>query len=318
MKDNMNIQVSIICNTYNHEKYIKKALDGFVMQKTNFIYEVLIHDDASTDNTANIIREYEEAYPDIIKPIYQTENQYSKGVNITDVYHLPRLKGKYIALCEGDDYWIDSLKLQKQFDALESNSSVDICAHAAQKVEAISEKVIGTIAPANKVTIFSTKEVINGGGGFVATNSLFYRRELLENQPEFRKYCPLDYSLQIHGSLRGGMLYLPDIMSAYRFMVPNSWSVRTSNNNQYRLQQTNKIIKMLDLLNTQTNDSYYDIIKIVQYKLKFNCYEAIGLFEELKKDDLKDIYNSKPLSWKLKTYIKEYFPILLSLYRKMR
>jgi len=91
------------------------------MQKTNFPVEILIHDDASTDGTADIIREYEAQYPDIIKPIYQTENQYSKGIKISQVYQFPRAKGKYIALCEGDDYWIDPYKLQKQVDFLEAN-----------------------------------------------------------------------------------------------------------------------------------------------------------------------------------------------------
>lgn len=110
-------------------EYIKDALEGFVSQKTNFNYEVLIHDDASTDNTADIIREYERKYLELIKPIYQKENQYSKGVNITSTFHLPRLKGRYVALCEGDDYWTDSGKLQRQFDAMEAHPELDICAH---------------------------------------------------------------------------------------------------------------------------------------------------------------------------------------------
>lgn len=113
--------VSIICTAYNHGPFIRQCLDGFMMQKTNFPFEVLVHDDASTDNTAEIIREYEDKYPDIIKPIYQTENQYSKGVKIGLTYLYPNAKGKYIAECEGDDYWTDPLKLQKQVDFLEAN-----------------------------------------------------------------------------------------------------------------------------------------------------------------------------------------------------
>lgn len=113
--------VSICCLTYNHEPYIRQCLEGFLMQKVNFRFEVLIHDDASTDKTPQIIREYEEKYPKTIKPIYQNENQYSKGVRVTWVYQFPRAKGKYIALCEGDDYWIDPDKLQKQVDFLELN-----------------------------------------------------------------------------------------------------------------------------------------------------------------------------------------------------
>jgi len=105
--------VSICCITYNHEKYIRDAIEGFLMQKTLFPIEILIHGDASTDKTADIIKEYEVKYPDIIKPIYQTENQFSKGVSISATYQFPRARGKYIAICEGDDYWTDPHKLQK-------------------------------------------------------------------------------------------------------------------------------------------------------------------------------------------------------------
>ena len=116
------ITVSISCLAYNHEKHIKKCLDGFLMQKTNFNIEVIIHDDASTDGTQDIIKEYENKYPEIIFPIYQSENQWSKGKKPTWEFNAPRWKGKYIAICEGDDYWTDPLKLQKQVDFMEVNS----------------------------------------------------------------------------------------------------------------------------------------------------------------------------------------------------
>ena len=120
-------KVSIICNAYNHEKYIRDALDGFLMQKTNFAFEILIHDDASTDSTADIIREYEAKYPDIVIPIYQAENQYSKGGGITEKFQFPRVNCDFVAICEGDDYWIDENKLQKQYDAMMAHPECDIC-----------------------------------------------------------------------------------------------------------------------------------------------------------------------------------------------
>lgn len=126
-----NILVSINTLTYNHEKYIAQCIEGILMQKTNFAFELLIHDDASTDNTAAIIKEYEKKYPKIIKPIYQTENQWSKGIKIAATYQYPRVKGKYIALCEGDDYWIDENKLQMQVDFLENNPEYTMCFHNA-------------------------------------------------------------------------------------------------------------------------------------------------------------------------------------------
>lgn len=126
--------VSIRCITYNHEKYIRDALEGFVMQKTNFKFEAIVHDDASTDNTAAIIQEYAEKYPEIIKPIFETENQYSKHDGSLTRIMNAACKGKYIALCEGDDYWIDPYKLQKQVDLMENNPNCSLCYHACKNI----------------------------------------------------------------------------------------------------------------------------------------------------------------------------------------
>ena len=120
--------VSIIIPTYNQEPFIRQCLEGVLMQKTLFSYELLIHDDASTDETANIIREYETRFPDIVKPIYQTVNQFliKKG-RIFREFQFPRVQGKYIAWCDGDDYWTDPLKLQKQVDFLDTHPDYTIC-----------------------------------------------------------------------------------------------------------------------------------------------------------------------------------------------
>lgn len=121
--------VSISCTAYNHEQYIREAIDGFLIQKTNFLVEIIIHDDASTDGTAEIIKEYEGNFPQLIFPIYQKENQYSKGVKVSPTFNWPRARGKYIALCEGDDYWTDPYKLQRQVDFLEANEEYVLCCH---------------------------------------------------------------------------------------------------------------------------------------------------------------------------------------------
>lgn len=128
----MNPLVSISCITYNHSKFIRECLEGMLMQKTSFEFEILIHDDASTDGTQDIIREYQGKYPNIIKSILQRENQYSKGIfGMNATFNYPRAKGKYIALCEGDDYWIDPYKLQKQVDFLDQNPEYSMCFHNA-------------------------------------------------------------------------------------------------------------------------------------------------------------------------------------------
>lgn len=131
--------VSISCITYNHAPYIRQCLDSFLMQECDFDFEILIHDDASTDGTSEIIREYQEKYPDIIKPIIQAENQWSKGVRgINAKFNFSRAQGKYIAMCEGDDYWTDPLKLQKQVDFLEKNPEYSLCCHTYSVIRDIN------------------------------------------------------------------------------------------------------------------------------------------------------------------------------------
>ena len=123
--------VSICCLTFNHEAFIRECLDGFLMQQTSFGVEILIHDDASTDNTADIIREYEAKYPDRIFPLYENENKYSHGYKgrMDIVFNYARARGKYIASCEGDDYWTDPLKLQKQVNFMEEHPEYSVCFH---------------------------------------------------------------------------------------------------------------------------------------------------------------------------------------------
>lgn len=121
--------VSIYCLVYNHEPFLRQCLDGFVMQQTTFPFEAIVNDDASTDGSAAIIREYAEKYPDIIKPIYETENQYSKGAVGRYMNKVANPDAKYIALCEGDDYWTDPNKLQLQVEFLESHPDFSLTVH---------------------------------------------------------------------------------------------------------------------------------------------------------------------------------------------
>ena len=124
----MDTPIVTICTVaYNHAPFIRQCMDGVLMQKTSFPIEFLIHDDASPDGTADIIREYEARYPDIIKAICQTENQFSKGAQIWSKYLFSAARGKYIAMCDGDDYWTDPLKLQKQVNFLETHPDYAIC-----------------------------------------------------------------------------------------------------------------------------------------------------------------------------------------------
>ena len=130
LSEKKDIMVSISCLTYNHAHLIRQALDSFMMQKADFKFEIVIHDDASTDGTADIIRDYEKKFPKIVKGIYQTENQFKKNGVYPVAFIYPHLKGKYVAECDGDDYWTDPLKLQKQVDFMEKNIDCVMTHHA--------------------------------------------------------------------------------------------------------------------------------------------------------------------------------------------
>lgn len=217
-----NVLVSICCLTYNHALYVRQCLDGFVMQKTNFQIEVLIYDDASTDGTQDIIREYEEKYPDIIKPIYQKENQYSKGVRVSLVYNYPRVKGKYIAICEGDDYWTDSYKLQKQVDFLESHPDYVMCSHRYN--DYIQETGEMLYDRSINETDYDLKSLIRGEWHFHPL-TVMYRREALDLS-HYNKYpVSMDAVLFYEILRKGGKGHcLPDSIAVYRHHATGVWS----------------------------------------------------------------------------------------------
>lgn len=184
--DSNEILVSIHCLVYNHEPYIRDCLEGFVMQKTNFPFEAIVHDDASTDKSADIIREYAEKYPHIIKPIYQTENQYSQKNGAIGRAVNAITRGKYIALCEGDDYWTDPLKLQKQVDFLESHPDYSMSCTDAVVLSPEGELQWPRYQDSQDIPIIDT---ILNGGLWIHTCSMLYRKYLKKDYPEFAAKC---------------------------------------------------------------------------------------------------------------------------------
>lgn len=220
-----NILVSICCVTYNHEAYIRECLNGFVTQQTNFKFEVLIHDDASTDKTADIIREYESQYPDIIKPIYQIENQYSKGIGINMTYQFSRAKGKYVTLCEGDDYWIDPLKLQKQVDFMQNNSDCSICSSGYYTKK--NGKIIGQNLLKNSAGGFwFTLKDLNRYW-YCKTLTVLFRKEILDRSlPEIKEYESIsDFTYFYHILKYGKGYYFSEIFGVYSLHDGGVWGL---------------------------------------------------------------------------------------------
>lgn len=233
-----NILLSIICITYNHEMFLEKAIKGFLMQKTNFNYEILIHDDASTDGTAEIIKKYEKLYPNLIKVIYQKENQYSQGKSPTlNLYNIA--KGKYLAFCEGDDYWIDEYKLQKQVDFLEKNNDYYATYHNVLVVDE-EEKIrkntrnIWQLYTSHSVSLneLQYNNYLAGQTATIVCRNFWKEFSFKEKKTFIDTKTTGDRKLSIIFCLKGNVYYFKDIMSCYRLTFDtDSWSSKNKNKN---------------------------------------------------------------------------------------
>ena len=257
--------VSICCITYNHEPYIEDALKGFLIQETDFPFEILIHDDASTDRTADIIREYEAKYPRLIKPIYQVENQYSQGVKISAKFNFPRSQGKYIALCEGDDYWVDKYKLKKQYKTLSENKKIDLVVHDASICDTnratLQKNWSGNYF---KNEIISVKKVFTVHGQFAPTASYFFRNKNLELLSAFKEAPIGDLLIEIILG-RNGIYAMSDIMSAYRTNVSGSWSINEFNKFESRVKYCNSMLITFERMRILMPN---EIVRLIPYKEK--------------------------------------------------
>ena len=206
--------VMVRCLCYNHSKYLREALDGIVKQKTNFPFVAIVHDDCSTDDSQSIIREYENNYPNIIRGIYQKENQYKKGVKITKEIIEPLMKAKYTAVCECDDYWTDESKLQTQVDYMETHSECSMCYHCYDTVTSDKKLIThyGLQGSGNHV-IPVEDVIINENPIQLAT--VVYRQKLRNQMPEYFYNAMVgDYPLYVYMATKGEIYYIDKVMSA--------------------------------------------------------------------------------------------------------
>jgi len=215
--NNENIIVSICCQTYNHKNFIKRSVESFLMQKTNFTFEILLRDDASTDGTTEIVKEYSDKYPKLIKPLLYNENQWVRGVKpLSD--NVKRAKGKYIALCEGDDYWTDPYKLQKQVNFLEENEDYVMSFHSVDIKNSIPKGEMHSnykypIPIKNTLTL---KDL--AFKHYIPTCSLVFRAKVIPKPlPEWFHKCSMgDIPLELIIASKGLTKYIDEPMAVYR------------------------------------------------------------------------------------------------------
>jgi glycosyltransferase involved in cell wall biosynthesis len=206
--------VSVLCTTYNHGRFIRSAMAGFLAQKTTFPFEIIVHDDASTDDTASIVAGFAAAYPRLIKAILQTENQFSKGRHIFARFLFPVARGRYFALCEGDDYWDCSDKLQSQVDGLDGNPRASMSFHDVGCEAEDGLDVYVYPKPAGAILEFP--DIL--GEHYIATCALMLRKSAMPAPlPEWYFKCLMgDVPLELMLASEGSALYIPRQMGVYR------------------------------------------------------------------------------------------------------
>lgn len=252
--------VSVICLTYNQKEYIKNALDSILSQKAEIEFEIIVHDDASDDGTVEILREYQNKYPQIIRLILEEKNLFSQEIDFFYSIVTDCAKGEYIAICEGDDYWISDEKLQIQYDALRNHMECDMCACRAVMVSEDKKIVLGEVRPKTEDAKLTMDEVITGGGMFLATAGLFFRRSLFNYKMEFEKIRSLDYSHQMKGAIRGGIYYIDRPLVAYRRYSQGSVTSDITKNEKRMRHQCEQEKLMLKTLDKETNGMFHDAI----------------------------------------------------------
>lgn len=259
---NENVAVSVLVFCYNHEKYLKQCIESILKQKTEFDFEIIIHDDCSNDNSLQIILEFVKKYPNIVKFFSEKVPKYLSDpytVCYTNMLHLA--SGRYIAWLEGDDYWTNPNKLQKQFEIMERHEECSICVHKVELFDCVNNKIMGTVPSQDvindKIQIIKGEDIIYRlvkEGTFFAVNSYFVRREAIieKDVPEYMLIAKcMDFAKLLEAILYGPIFFLSEVMAVKRVYNEGSLSAQNSNRDFDReksnLQQMNMILDSYDM-----------------------------------------------------------------------
>lgn len=324
--------IVIRCSTYNHEKFIEDAIIGFLSQVTEFPFKIYIHDDCSTDNTASIIKQYEDKYPSIIQAVYEKENQYSKGEvgeRRFDELRQKFCKYKYEAVCEGDDFWIDPEKLQKQVEYMESHEDCSLTFTNGKVLDVSSQQYKTLIEDGlfdkNSEDFASHNQIITLDNfyllKFPPTASQVFRSSCIKDVEKETSLCIVgDLKYRLYAMTKGFAYYFSDITCVYRRNVPGSattgWKKFTKKQN---LEAAESYIRMLDEIDQLSNFLYSNSIwnlKIIYVKSRIRNSTSLNV---LQIPENKKAFSQSSLFEKIKIAIHILFPEkLIQLLNRMR
>ena len=317
-----NCKVSVLCLAYNHGPYIREALEGFVSQRTNFPFEVWINDDVSTDDTAAVIREYAEKFPEIIKPVFQTENQYSKNVCIEYEILLPRSSGEYIAFCEGDDCWTDPDKLQLQADFLDAHPEYSACVHNTMGRYMGSDRPDELLFDRGERDV-SFETVISGMSHCFHTSSMLIPRRWVESAPDFlyeaQKDGFSDFPQAIWCAMNGPIRFLDRCMSVYRINSnAESWSAGVGGQYGKLRQFVRGEVKMFRSILPLVEGERAEAVRQILLEREYEQLYIEGKVDEMVKPPYDKIHRAQSFSRRASTAVKRALPHLHALYRKRK
>lgn len=282
--------VSVYCMTYNHKNTIAQTIESILGQQTDFDFELIIHDDASTDGTGEIVREYAERFPERIIPIIQKQNQFY-SCNIAKTYLNPVAKGKYVAICEGDDFFTDSKKLQKQVNFLEKNDDCSLIFHAVSQIMPSGEET--SFRPLKKSGYVSADTIISRGGLFCPSVSIMVKSEVMKDFPLFRSMADVyDYPLQILAATKGKVYYLDENMASYRFAGEGSWTAQRENSADIEHLENER--DWLAVFNEYSEGKFIKAINFHLAHLYFTQWRKT--FDKSLKNETKNLVKKLPLS----------------------
>lgn len=323
-------KVSVFCVCYNHEKYMKKALESVFSQKTNFPFEVLIHDDASTDNSRNILLEYKNKYPNQVNLVLQTENQYKKGKSAS-TFLLPKAHGEYIAFLELDDFWCDENKLQRQVDILEKYSTVNMCIHRCQICTEEGTPVKRFI-PASQYEeqVFSGSECIyDYPNKWGQTASRMVRKSFLisryNSDDEYMqpKMSMGDLQEFLYASTHGSTYYIPDVMSFYRENSMGSHTKRRFSDLDYAKKTLSKEKRIWEDFGAK----YPQYVDVCKKQIDRTVYEEIYMrishgnykeYKEIYKYPLSEYTKKLSIHTRIKGWIHHNFPQSVQIWKTIK